>query len=141
MSRVRRNRPIKAAIDPNWNQRAFDQFIEDWDGQAYNYGFSISGTSLNNIKVEPIARDWQTSGGVDYAPEIKILSTPGDDDGDYWFIPIVTFPVIDGNDMQFADDFEAICDAYKENLGPFCTNILKSIYNSDMYEFDDEDDY
>ena len=121
MKRVIRasRRPITAAEDIT------DNYFRDFARRAYNIGYDFDVDSDMNIKMS--ARD-----DSDKMPKIDI-ATEKTSDGTYLFFPMMTFPVLDSNELEFADSLEYYTKRWNR-VAMFLTSLIDYEFNPANFE-------
>lgn len=90
---------------------------------AYNVGYNMEVDDEFNITFDAV-RDEK------YMPTITVKTEF--DDGTYYFIPTLRFPVLKQDDMMYADDIEAYIDRWGE-VGNMITLLNRTSINPDDY--------
>lgn len=112
-------RPITAAEDIT------DKYFSDFARRAYNIGYDFDVDSDMNIKMS--ARD-----DADKMPKIDI-ATEKTSDGTYLFFPMMTFPVLDSNELEFADSLEYYTKRWNR-VAMFLTSLIDYEFNPANFE-------
>lgn len=112
-------RPVVAAEDITY------KYFGDFAGRAYNIGYDFDVDSDMNIKMS--ARD-----DADKMPKIDI-ATEKTSDGTYLFFPMMTFPVLDSNELEFADSLEYYTKRWNR-VAMFLTSLIDYEFNPANFE-------
>ena len=102
-----------------------DKYFGDFAGRAYNIGYDFEVDSDVNIKMT--ARD-----DADKMPKIDI-ATEKMSDGTYLFSPTMTFPVLDSNELEFADSLEYYTKRWNR-VAMFLTSLIEYEFNPANFE-------
>lgn len=106
-----------------------DRYFSDFAGRAYNIGYDFDVDSDMNIKMT--ARE-----DADKMPKIDI-ATEKTTDGTYLFFPMMTFPILDSNELEFADSLEYYTKKWNR-VAMFLTSLINFEFNPANYEDDEE---
>lgn len=115
-------RPIKAAEDVTY------EYFSDFAGRAYNVGYDLEVDSDFNVKMT--ARE-----DADMMPKIE-TATHKMNDGTYTFSPVLTFPILDSNNLDYADSLEYWMKKWME-VAAFLTSLIQYEFNPS--DFEDEE--
>ena len=102
-----------------------DKYFSDFAGRAYNIGYDFDVDSDMNIKMT--ARE-----DADKMPKIDI-ATEKTSDGTYLFYPMMTFPILDSNELEFADSLEYYTKKWNE-VAMFLTSLIEYEFNPANFE-------
>ena len=121
MKRVIRasRKPIVAAEDIT------DKYFSDFAGRAYNIGYDLDVDSDMNIKMA--ARE-----DADKMPKIDI-ATEKTANATYLFFPMMTFPILDSNELEFTDSLEYYTKKWNR-VAMFLTSLLEYEFNPANFE-------
>ena len=114
--------PIKTSEDIT------DKYFSDFAGRAYNVGYDFEVDSDFNVKLT-------ARGDADKMPKIEI-ATHKMNDGTYEFSPMLTFPVLDSNDLDYADSLEYWMKRWI-GVASFLTSLIRYEFNPS--DFEDEE--
>lgn len=106
-----------------------DKYFGDFAGRAYNIGYDFDVDSDMNIKMT--ARE-----AADKMPKIDI-ATEKTTAGTYLFFPMMTFPILDSNELEFADSLEYYTKKWNR-VAMFLTSLINFEFNPANYEDDEE---
>ena len=124
MKRVIRasRRPVIAA-----DEDITDKYFSDFAGRAYNIGYDFDVDADMNIKMTAIE-------DVDKMPKIDI-ATEKIADGSYMFLPMMTFPILDSAELNFADSLSYYTRKWN-NVARFLTSLIQ--FELNINDFEDE---
>lgn len=116
----------------------FDEYVAYLDDIASKYNMSVIGETPETLRVD-VAPDSNYPNND--TPSIR-FSTELDSDGetDYiYFMPIVAFPELDSSDLSYADSIQYLLQAWSDDIGGFCKEIIQNPYIIDNYDMYDEE--
>lgn len=119
------------------DKRGFAEYVRRLDDDLYNYGLAATGTSPSDLTVTPIIAELE---GVQIDINVEL-----DSDGEdyrYYFMPVITLPVLDSTKLDYADSIHYYLEQYAKNLGKFAKYLIGHPFIEDMYDdyFDELDE-
>ena len=120
-----------------YNQtESWEKYLEELDGYVMK-GYYVSGDSPNNLKLIPNSK-------LEYLPEIELkpeLDSDGETDMIY-FMPVITFPVLDTTKLDFADSVYYYLDKWHDIVGYIAKKLVTCPYKIEYDEIEyDEIEY
>lgn len=120
---MRNTRYIRSSEYPD----GFDYYIEQVEHAAYTYGYELkSFTGTNLILV--------ASQDSDMMPKI-VASADNESSDRIFFVPDVTFPRLNGFELEYSDDFEHWVGMWM-NAAKLCTYLESHPFEPGAYDYE-----
>ena len=120
---------VNAASGAGFDSRGFAEYVSRLSDDLYHYSMSAEGDTPETLKITTHADSLE---GVNI--DLKIVMDEGPDGDEYYFLPIITLPVLDSSELQFADSVEYYFKEYKENIGRFVRFMFNNPFIEGMYD-------
>lgn len=109
--------------------RGFAEYVQRLNDDLYHYSMSAEGTSPDNLRIIPYG-DVLEGVQIDLTIEVE-------NDGEnyrYYFMPVVTLPVLDSAELNYADSVHYYLKEYADKIGNFVKFMIGNPFVEGMYD-------
>ena len=127
-----RKQYVKAAT---YEEDSFVEYVAHMDNIASKYNMYVTGDSPETFSVQVSPNDGYPLPTIEVSSELD-----SDGETDYiYFMPKVTFPVLDSANLSYADTIQFLLSTWADEIGGFCKELIQNPYSIDRYSYDEED--